>query len=165
MTEICAACLALHPTHADSRCSPRSDSEGRPLRFVSACTRPPRCCVPEGGHEVAGGPAHDEAPLWVCAPLTHFLYAVGHPHLTHSDLGLHLKMGGRSTGDNEAKLFKPLIFSQEIDQKHPLGFRIQSMSRCFQANVANILNQISGGAELVVRSSLFFPICVVTYGR
>lgn len=57
--------------------------------------------VPEGGHIVVGGPAHDEAPLWVGASLAHLLYAAGHPHLTHSDLGFHLEMGGRSTEDVE----------------------------------------------------------------
>lgn len=58
------------------------------------------CCVPEGGHAVAGGPAHDEAPLWVGASLTHLLYAASRPHLTHSDLGLHLEMSGRPTEDS-----------------------------------------------------------------
>lgn len=87
MTEIYTADYIRHTLSADV------------LNEAPAQFRLLRCCVPEGGHEVAGGPAHDEAPLWVCAPLTHFLHAVGHPHLTHSDLGLHLKMGGRSTGD------------------------------------------------------------------
>lgn len=58
------------------------------------------CCVPEGGHAVAGGPAHDEAPLWAGASLTHLLYAARRPHLTHSDLGLHLEMSGRPTEDS-----------------------------------------------------------------
>lgn len=51
-------------------------------------------CLPKRSHTIAGWPAHDEAPRWVGAPLTHLLYAAGCPHLTHSDLGLHLKMGG-----------------------------------------------------------------------
>ena len=55
--------------------------------------------VPEGGHTVAGGPAHDEAPLWVGASLTHLLQAAGRPHLTHSDLGLHFKVSGRPADD------------------------------------------------------------------
>lgn len=61
----------------------------------------PAQCVPEGGHAVAGGPAHDEAPLWGGAPLTHLLDAAGGPHLAHSDLGLHLEMSGRPTEDTE----------------------------------------------------------------
>ncbi len=55
--------------------------------------------VPEGGHMVAGGPANNKAPLWVDASLTHLLYAACRPHLTHSDLGLHLEMSGRPAGD------------------------------------------------------------------
>lgn len=55
--------------------------------------------LPESGHEVAGGPAHNEAPLCVRASLAHFLQAVGRPHLTHPDLGLHLEVGGRSAAD------------------------------------------------------------------
>lgn len=51
--------------------------------------------VPEHGHAVAGGPAHDEAPLRGGAPFTHLLDAGGGPHLAHSNLGLHLEVGGR----------------------------------------------------------------------
>ena len=50
--------------------------------------------VPEGGHAVAGGPAHDEAPLLAGAALTHLIHAAGDPHLRHVSLGLHLKVGG-----------------------------------------------------------------------
>lgn len=52
-------------------------------------------CVPEGGHTVAGGPTHDKTPFWVGASFTHLLHAIGCPHLTHTNLGLHFKMSGR----------------------------------------------------------------------
>lgn len=48
--------------------------------------------TPECGNTIAGGPAHHEAPLWIRAPLKHFIHAVSRPHLTHSDLSLYLKM-------------------------------------------------------------------------
>lgn len=56
-------------------------------------------CLPKSSYAIAGWPAHDEAPRWVGGPLTHLLYAAGCPHLTHSDLGLYLKMGGGPTED------------------------------------------------------------------
>lgn len=71
-------------------------SHGSNSRML-CCVCPCEPCVPEGGHAVAGGPAHDEAPLWVGASLAHFLYTAGCPHLTHSDLGLHLEMSGGPT--------------------------------------------------------------------
>lgn len=59
------------------------------------------CCVPEGDHIVAGGPAHDEAPLWVGAALTYVLHTLGCPHLTHTHLGLHLEVCGRPEDDKQ----------------------------------------------------------------
>lgn len=129
VTEICAACLVIHLTHTASRCSQRGDSEERPLSFVSVHT-PLHCCLPEGGHEVAGGPAHDEAPLWAGASLTHFLYAVGHPHLTHSDLGLHLKVGGRPTGDKVLSVKRSLQCKRYIDL-----FNLEMPRQSFQLSV------------------------------
>ena len=54
--------------------------------------------LPEGGHAVAGGPAHDEAPLGAGASLAHLVQAAGRPHLTHPDLGLQLEVAGRPVG-------------------------------------------------------------------
>ena len=51
--------------------------------------------VPERGHTVAGGPAHNEAPIRVRASLTHLLHAVSCPHLTHSHLGLYFEVSWR----------------------------------------------------------------------
>lgn len=55
--------------------------------------------VPESGHTVAGGPAHDEAPLRAGGALAHLVQAAGRPHLAHPDLRLHLEVGGRPAGD------------------------------------------------------------------
>lgn len=58
--------------------------------------------VPERGHAVAGGPAHDEAPLRVGASFTHLLDAGRCPHFTHTNLRLHLEVSGRPEGDTES---------------------------------------------------------------
>lgn len=50
--------------------------------------------LPECGHTVASGPAHDKAPLLAGAALAHLVHAAGNPHLRHVSLGLHLKVGG-----------------------------------------------------------------------
>lgn len=70
-----------------------------PIKHRKVCLIVPVCaCVPEHGHGVAGGPAHDEAPLRVGASFTHLLDAGRCPHLAHSNLGLHLEVGGRPSG-------------------------------------------------------------------
>jgi len=61
------------------------------------------CVLPKRSHTVAGGPAHNEAPLWVGAPLTHLVQAVGRPHLTHTHLGLRLEVVGRSVEHTHRK--------------------------------------------------------------
>lgn len=52
------------------------------------------CLLPEHSHIVAGGPAHDEAPLRVRAALTNLVHAAGRPHLTHTHLGLLFEVVG-----------------------------------------------------------------------
>ena len=49
---------------------------------------------PKRGHAVAGGPAHNEAPLRVRAALTHLVHAARRPHLAHTHLGLGLEVVG-----------------------------------------------------------------------
>lgn len=53
-------------------------------------------CVwsPERSDVVAGGPAQDEAPLWVRAPLADLVRAACRPRLTHTNLGLLLEVVG-----------------------------------------------------------------------
>lgn len=52
------------------------------------------CVLPEGSDVVAGGPADDEAPLRVGAPLTNLVHAARHPHFTHAHPGLLLEVVG-----------------------------------------------------------------------
>lgn len=59
---------------------------------VLTCVR--LCVLPKHSDIVAGGPAHDKAPLWVGASLTHLVHAACRPHLTHTDLGLLLEVVG-----------------------------------------------------------------------
>lgn len=56
------------------------------------------CLSPKRSDTVTGGPAHDEAPVRVRAPLTHLIHAARRPHLAHAHLGLLLEVVGRSGG-------------------------------------------------------------------
>lgn len=52
------------------------------------------CVSPEGSDVVAGGPADDEAPLGVGAPLTNLVHAARRPRFTQAHPGLLLEVVG-----------------------------------------------------------------------
>lgn len=51
--------------------------------------------IPKHGGAVPGGPAHDEAPVRMGAPLAHLVHAARRPHLAHAHLQLLLEVVGR----------------------------------------------------------------------
>lgn len=77
------------------------------------------CVLPKRSDTVAGGPAHDEASLWVRASLAHLIHAACRPHLPNTHLGLLLEVvswsgNDMSTGVNTRTHTHTLILTLDL---------------------------------------------------